>query len=194
MPRVALHQPVVLPENSPVFNFEHGTIEAAMGNHVWGIGRYGENRQDAYSEFPTHVGRTVHLGVDLFAPAGTPVFAVADGYIHKIGTNAAPGDYGPTIVVEHFLESDERIFALYGHLGSVSLLGKNHGTPVSAGKQIGIVGNSRENGGWPPHLHFQLSWIVPSTYDMPGVVTPDDFEVVTESIYPDPRMILGDIY
>ena len=50
-----------------------------------------------------------------------------------------------------------------------------------------------ENGGWEPHLHFQLSYQEPETHDMPGVVAPSDREEALQ-IYPDPRLVLGTLY
>ena len=50
-----------------------------------------------------------------------------------------------------------------------------------------------ENGGWNPHLHFQLSRVAPKNYDLPGVVSLADRELATR-VFPDPRYILGEIY
>ena len=55
------------------------------------------------------------------------------------------------------------------------------------------MGDKHENGGWDPHLHFQLSLIEPSTHDMPGVVDPNDREEFLIN-YPDPRLVMGPIY
>ena len=55
------------------------------------------------------------------------------------------------------------------------------------------LGNFEENGGWEPHLHFQLSLVEPETHDMPGVVAPEDREHAL-TIYPDPRNVLGPLY
>ena len=55
------------------------------------------------------------------------------------------------------------------------------------------VGSKTENGGWNPHLHFQLSRVAPKNYDLPGVVSLVDRELATK-VFPDPRYILGDIY
>ena len=59
--------------------------------------------------------------------------------------------------------------------------------------QASSVGDRHENGGWDPHLHFQLSWSDPGTHDMPGVVNPADREEALAK-YPDPRMVMGPIY
>ena len=54
-------------------------------------------------------------------------------------------------------------------------------------------GITHENGGWEPHLHFQLSYQEPDTHDMPGVVEPSKRDEALE-IYPDPRLVLGALY
>ena len=36
------------------------------------------------------------------------------------------------------------------------------------------MGDKHENGGWEPHLHFNLSLVEPETHDMPGVVSPEN--------------------
>lgn len=45
-------------------------------------------------------------------------------------------------------------------------------------------------GGWPPHVHFQLSWEEPETHDMPGVVSNTQHASALRT-YPDPRIVLG---
>jgi murein DD-endopeptidase MepM/ murein hydrolase activator NlpD len=47
--------------------------------------------------------RTVHLGVDLEAPAGTPVHTPLRATVHSVADNSAPGDYGPTVILQHSL-------------------------------------------------------------------------------------------
>ena len=47
------------------------------------------------------------------------------------------------------------------------------------------LGNNQENGGWEPHLHFQLSLIEPLTHDLPGVVSSEDRKQALLD-YPDP--------
>ena len=50
-----------------------------------------------------------------------------------------------------------------------------------------------ENGGWPPHVHFQLALSEPTTHDMPGVVATSQHAAALDE-YPDPRMVLGPLY
>ena len=161
-----------------------------------GIGRYNEARQIYSSDLfksPGNEGpewRTVHLGFDLFMPPGSPVFAPLEGTIHSFQNNTARLDYGPTIIAQHEFDG-VTFFTLYGHLSADSLAGLYEGKPVQQGEQIGRVGHYPTNGGWPPHLHFQLMTdILGRKGDFPGVALPSQREVWL-SLCPDPNLILG---
>lgn len=164
----------------------------------WNLGRYDENRVQMYSSDlfvkQDEIPRTVHLGIDLGAPAGTSVYAFTDGIVHSSGYNSAYGDYGHVIIIEHLLASRVSVFALYGHLSSVPELPKAK-TRIRKGQRIGRIGDCHENGGWiHPHLHFQLSVEPPSTpHDMPGACSLDNRPQALLR-YPDPRYILGELY
>ena len=70
--------------------------------------------------------RTVHLGLDIFAPMGADVFAPLEGRVHSFRINDNPGDYGPTIILEH-AAGGEKFNTLYGHLSRDSLKGLKRG-------------------------------------------------------------------
>lgn len=124
----------------------------------WAVGGYAEDRA-IYAMSPLFADgqytRSVHLGVDFWLPAGTPVFAARAGRVHSLGNNAQFGDYGPTILLAHDA-ADEPLHTLYGHLALDSLQLTPPGQRVEAGQQIGWLGAPSVNVGWPPHLHFQL--------------------------------------
>ena len=86
-----------------------------------------------------------------------------------------------------------KLWALYGHLSSKSLETFDIGDVVEKGDLIGWFGNKNENGGWEPHVHFQLSFEEPLNCDLPGVVKPDERELALKK-YPDPRLVLGALY
>jgi murein DD-endopeptidase MepM/ murein hydrolase activator NlpD len=109
-----------------------------------------------------------------------------------MGVNDEPGSYGPTIIIQHELDGLP-IWALYGHLSMESLQMVEVGGPIEEGQIIATVGDKSVNGGWAPHLHFQLSWDEPVENDMPGVVAQEDRDWALEK-YPDPRIVLGPIY
>ena len=82
---------------------------------------------------------------------------------------------------------------LYGHLDAASTADKRAGDIVRRGDVIGWLGAPSENGGWPPHVHFQLSLAEPEGHDMPGVVSDTQHSKALET-YPDPRQVLGPLY
>jgi murein DD-endopeptidase MepM/ murein hydrolase activator NlpD len=136
--------------------------------------------------------RDIHMGIDIAAPVGTGVHAFADGTIFLFGYNGAPGDYGYTLITRHQWEGGA-LYALFGHLAKESIQGKAEGAPFRQGEVLAWVGPKEENGGWNPHLHFQLSLVEPRTCDLPGVVSEEQREEALR-IYPDPRLVLGPIY
>jgi murein DD-endopeptidase MepM/ murein hydrolase activator NlpD len=158
---------------------------------LWSIGKYDENRV-IYTQPLFGGSRTVHIGIDIGGPVYVSVHAFTAGKVIHSGINPLDGDYGPVIVVEHKLGA-KPIYALYGHLSSGSVRHSPVGRSVEKGDVLGWLGPPSENGGWPPHVHFQLSWERPDTHDMPGAVSlKDRFEALLR--YPDPRMVLGNIY
>ena len=134
--------------------------------------------------------RTVHVGVDVAAPAGTKVRAPLPGVVVHAGYNGEEGDYGGVIVLEHGEEGGGRFYALYGHLRKRDGKGWSEGDEVARGDEVGRLGKRGENGGWEPHLHLQASVTRPSERDMPGVVREEDVErAIVE--FPDPMVLLG---
>lgn len=169
--------------------------------YVHDVGRYNERRRAMYetalfgSDDPwAEKGepRDIHIAIDIGGPAGTPIHSVADCTIHSVGYNAADGDYGHVIVTEQVLNG-HRVFALCGHLDAASTAGKAKGDKIARGDVLGWFGDRHENGGWHPHVHFQLSLVEPATHDMPGVVSSSQHAQALRD-YPDPRMVLGALY
>lgn len=156
-------------------------------------GGYAEDRANYTQPLfaPEHdEARTVHLGIDIFAPAGADVFTPLPGRVHSSQINDNPGDYGPTIILEHAVGAD-KLHTLYGHLSRDSLKGLKPGAAFMAGEPIAQLGTKRENGGWPPHLHFQvLLDIGTAKGDYPGVCKRSEREKWL-AICPDPRPLLG---
>jgi len=161
-----------------------------------GIGCYDEVRGVYTSPLFARPGndgpssRTVHLGLDLFAPPGTAVLAPLDGVVHSIADNANPLDYGPTVVLEHETGPGGPPFCtLYGHLARGSSAGLSAGDRVRSGTLIARIGAREENGGWPPHLHFQLiTDLIDRHGDFPGVADPAERRVWL-SLAPDPNLV-----
>ena len=184
------HPVVIFPEEPKVLDLTNSEDYDSV-NDMWTIGRYDEVRSIYTSDLFSD-GRTVHVGLDLGGPVGTPVYAFLGGIVHASGYNPKLGDYGHTIVTKHRIDGQD-IWALFGHLDAESTESLRPGDSISSGQLIGRFGAENENGGWPPHVHIQLSLIEPEGYDLPGVVHPDDREWAL-SVFPDPRLILGPIY
>jgi murein DD-endopeptidase MepM/ murein hydrolase activator NlpD len=125
-----------------------------------GIGRYLEDRavytSDGYATAGTGERRTIHLGVDIFLPPGEPVCTPFDGTITGVEDRARPKDYGPVALLEHATPEGTPFFTLYGHLSRSSTAGLRPGRRLAAGDELAAIGDRSENGGWLPHLRFQL--------------------------------------
>jgi murein DD-endopeptidase MepM/ murein hydrolase activator NlpD len=159
----------------------------------YGIGGYMEHRT-IYAVSPhfdtEDEPRRLHLGVDIWGDAGTPVYAPFDGKVHSFQDNNTLGDYGPAIILQHNLDG-LALYSLYGHLSRKSLEGLTLGQPVSKNQQIATLGNNQENGQWPPHLHFQLMFDMEGKHgDYPGVCKYSEREKYRMNI-PDPGLVLG---
>jgi murein DD-endopeptidase MepM/ murein hydrolase activator NlpD len=135
--------------------------------------------------------RTVHLGLDVFALAGADVFTPLNARVHSCRINEAEGDYGPTIILEHAPAPGMKFHTLYGHLSRDSLKGLKPGAAFMAGERIGELGTRRENGGWTPHLHFQIILEIGDWKgDYPGVCKKSEQDRWL-AICPDPAPLLG---
>ncbi|MDO3626585.1 peptidoglycan DD-metalloendopeptidase family protein [Mucilaginibacter sp. BT774] len=161
-------------------------------NCRYGIGGYMEHRTlYARSElFNTEdEPRRLHLGVDIWADAGTPVYAPLKGIVHSFQNNNNFGDYGPTIILQHDLDG-LTLYTLYGHLNRESIVELTVGKPIAKDEQIAVFGNQEVNGHWPPHLHFQLMFDMEGKRgDYPGVGYYSERENYLQNI-PDPNLIL----
>lgn len=187
------HPVIALPPDYEVYDFTRGYDPNRSLSSPFGVGRYNEDRRGMYkAEIFTKEMRTIHMGIDIGAPIGTPVHAFYAGEIFLFAYNPGEGDYGYTLITRHRLGEDF-LYALHGHLAEKSVLGKTVGQHFEAGEVIAWVGDRHENGGWNPHLHFQLSLVKPEKCDLPGVVSASQREAAVQ-IYPDPRLVLGNLY
>ena len=85
----------------------------------------------------------MHAGLDLGAPYGSPIYAVADGYVSFAGVHGGHGNY---VRLEH----GGAIGTGYGHMSRIAV---SAGTRVRAGQVIGYVGSTGLSTG--PHLHYE---------------------------------------
>ncbi len=182
------------PADEPAFSgFIFGEMKKA-GAEV-GVGGYNEPRMCYLGSQFSREGsdgpewRTVHIGMDLFLPPGAPVFAPLEGVVHSFADNALPLDYGPAIILQHDA-GGVPFYTLYGHLSRESLAGLGAGARITRGQKIAEIGAASVNGGWPPHLHFQIICdMLGKRGDFPGVAAPSEREEFL-SACPDPNLIV----
>ncbi len=104
-------------------------------------------------------GARRHEGVDIFAPRGTPVVAVTDGYITRTGNSGLGGKQ---------VWQRDAMFGFsyyYAHLDSIIA---TDGRQMKAGDTLGLVGSTGNAEGGAPHLHFGI-------YGSGGAVDPYPF-------------------
>ena len=169
-------------------------LEKYLDHHreKWGVkllwGGYGEKRY--FYQASDHFGsRNIHIGVDIWAPAETPIFAPFNGKLHSQAYNDNFRDYGGTILLEHEINGEAWI-SLYGHLSKDCLTWRDPGDRINAGDNLAELGDPSENGGWIPHLHLQ--WIkgpIETKGDYPGVCSNEDLEYYLKKC-PNPSVLI----
>ena len=161
-----------------------------------GIGLYKEKRNvyqgnNYISQLSDNSRRDIHVGIDIFAKAGTNIRAPLDGKVFILKDNAFEYDYGPTVILEHKIDSFNKFYTIYGHLSKKCLKILNVGMKVKKGEIIAEIGNFPINGNWPPHLHFQISLdMMGEKENFPGV-SEDILLDIWSKVSPDPNLILG---
>ena len=132
--------------------------------------------------------RTIHLGIDFWLPAGTPVHAMIDGEVVVAVNDAGDREYGGLVILRH--ESENLFFyTLYGHLTVSSATRWKKGDRIAKGQRIAELGNYPENGNWPPHLHLQIMLsMLGYENDFPGVAYFNQAGVFA-GICPDPNAL-----
>jgi murein DD-endopeptidase MepM/ murein hydrolase activator NlpD len=100
-----------------------------------------------------------HHGIDIFAPMGTPLLAVAKGTVFSVGWNNLGGN-------RLWLRDSQGNEFYYAHLSAYSPLAVN-GMKVKGGDVLGFVGNTGDAITTPPHLHFEThpAALLPLGYD-----------------------------
>lgn len=98
-----------------------------------------------YRIHPISGTRKMHTGIDLAAPAGTPVLAAESGTVIAVKTLST--GYGHHVIISH----GSNIATLYAHMSSINV---SVGQSVSRGQQIGGVGTTGSSTG--NHLHFEV--------------------------------------
>jgi murein DD-endopeptidase MepM/ murein hydrolase activator NlpD len=113
---------------------------------VAGIKR--KDLQDTYTQ--SRSGGRVHNAIDIMAPEGTPVVAVADGTIAKLYESQMGG------ITVYQWSADKKFVYYYAHLQR-RVDGLQEKAPVKRGQVIGYVGDSGNAGKGNFHLHFTIT-------------------------------------
>ncbi|MET2831685.1 aminotransferase class III-fold pyridoxal phosphate-dependent enzyme [Mesorhizobium shangrilense] len=127
-----------------------------------GIGPWGEERtvytSDIFrSRFVEGARRAHHLGLDLFMPAGTKLYTPLPATVKSVEIEEDPLGYGCLVALHHEPEGCPAFVTLWGHLAHEAGTRLKAGDRLEAGAHVGEMGKATENGGWAPHLHFQIS-------------------------------------
>ncbi len=120
-------------------------------DRMWNVPR--ANRQFAWPVYSGVVSSgfgirhgTMHDGVDIAAPVGTPVHAAGDGTVVFAGRLHG---YGNTVIIRH----DDQFVTVYGHDERNFVA---EGQRVVAGQTIGEIGTTGRTTG--PNLHFEIRY------------------------------------
>ncbi|WP_422860452.1 peptidoglycan DD-metalloendopeptidase family protein [Flagellimonas sp. S174] len=153
------------------------TILKREGKKV-AFGGYLERRDiyNSFGRFDEGEQRNIHLGMDFWHKSGTEVIVPIKGKVHSFKNNNDMGNYGPTIILEHHVESFS-FYTLYGHLSVESLQGLEKGKVFQKGEILATLGTPDINVNYAPHLHFQIiKDIQGNEGDYPGVCSQTELD------------------
>jgi len=144
--------------------------QSTQSKYLWG--GYLEHRSlyqsDLFKRADSEV-RDIHLGIDIWGIVYEQVHAPIDGTIHSFAYNDGALDYGYTLILSHRID-EVQFYTLYGHLGPGYYPSWKEGKSINAGDAIADLGPPDTNGGWLPHLHFQVMMDMEGRVgDFPGV-------------------------
>jgi len=184
------------PFHMPLEEAAHVGEEFEDGGRIW-LGYYHEPRliyaEPAFRKGPWKASdrRTVHLAVDAFAPAGTELFAPMRGEVFVAENRTGHLDYGGVIILRHETPDGDPFYTLYGHLDPEFMQRLKPGDVVEKGASFCRLGDASQNGGWAPHVHFQLALTTEGIEaDWPGVGDPDEM-FLWRAICPNPAALLN---
>jgi murein DD-endopeptidase MepM/ murein hydrolase activator NlpD len=123
----------------------------------WAVSDFGENREFMFTELGhdqmVSQQRFMHLGLDIWVPVNTPIYAPLTGEVVLSEYESGEGNYGGLVIMKHKF-NDLVIYAVYGHLAKDQLPAVN--TVIATGEKIGLIGEMDSNGGYFYHTHLQV--------------------------------------
>ncbi|MGQ0604885.1 MAG: aminotransferase class III-fold pyridoxal phosphate-dependent enzyme, partial [Anaerolineales bacterium] len=143
-----------------------------------GLGRYREARLMYSQSNSAAEPRTVHLGVDVFAPEGTPVCAPMDGVVERIEPNR--------IVIKHIIGARHAVPLWTVYSGVTQSV--QSGARIQRGQTLAVIAPTGAAQSLPAHLHFQIA--CDDLAEHPALIPSSEREV-WQSLCPDPNLILG---
>ncbi|WP_120631907.1 aminotransferase class III-fold pyridoxal phosphate-dependent enzyme [Ruegeria sp. EL01] len=175
---------------------EAAKVGEEFGEGLW-LGYYNEPRliytEPGFRKGPWKASdrRTVHLAVDVFAPAGAVLHAPMSARVEAVENRDNHLDYGGVVILHHETPEGDPFYTLYGHLDPEVCGRLKPGDPVAQGAAFARLGDASQNGGWAPHVHFQLALTTDGMEaDWPGVGDPDEMEL-WHAICPNPAALLN---
>ncbi len=170
-------------------------LQHTFGTNVL-VGGFLEKRSDLLADtYLADEQKFIHLGVDVWVPAGTEVAVVERARVIRIDCDTPEKHgWGTTVAVDL---TRLGIVLLYGHLAKE--VHCRPGDILEAGQIFATIGDHAENGGWYPHLHaqamlwktFQQYTIGPFTWkDLDGYGKEEDLDIIRAG-YRDPTPYLG---
>lgn len=187
---------IAVPQNPfAMTNEEAGTVGSEYGD-VW-LGYYNEPRliytAESFRKGPWKASnrRTVHIAVDGFMPPDTPVHAPMASVVEFWDNRQFELDYGGMVILRHETPDGATFYTLYGHLDPDSIKALEIGQSLEKGEAFARLGAQDVNGGWIPHVHFQLALTTEGMgIDWPGVADPDEL-TLWNAICPNPAALMN---
>ena len=128
----------------------YNSFGTGNGSFVYPVqaGKYTISSGYGYRANPTAGGGEFHKGIDLAAPAGTPIQAAASGTVIYAQFGVQPyGGYGNLVVIRH----SASLISMYGHCSALLV---SVGQAVRQGQEIALVGSTGDATG--NHCHFEI--------------------------------------
>jgi 4-aminobutyrate aminotransferase-like enzyme/Ser/Thr protein kinase RdoA (MazF antagonist) len=170
-----------------------------VGSRV-GIGRHDEARltaaayQSIGKDAPPAELATIHIGVDIYADAGTPVRAPLPATVHGVTHRSGSDDSDARVILRHQSGDGATFYTLYRHLLAGSTAGLTEGQRLEPGHLIGKVGSAeptRPVEGNLAYLHFQLATdLLDEKQGLPAMV-PASLREIWRALSPSPNGFLG---
>lgn len=162
---------------------EYITQYIAEEGATWALSDCREERKTLYN-IPQPL---VHVGVDIIAPAGTPLYSPFDAKMVMLDYDDRNLGYGWYCLLET-VQDGNKFYLLFGHLSGKNLA--ELGTKIKAGEQFAQIGSFFENGRWFHHTHFQV--LTQKAYDKQIVgafIDKSDLDIV-DNFFPSPLSII----